>query len=472
MRKTKALIVAGTGSGVGKTLVTLGIMGAFKRRGFSIQPFKAGPDYIDPGYHGALLARPSYNLDTWMMGADGVRSTFLKASLGADAAVVEGVMGLFDGKGGSGGPGEEDEGSTAHLAKVLKAPVLLVVNGAGMARSAGAIISGFEGFDPGVKIRWVVFNNVGSAAHYGLLKGSLKPGSKVEVLGYLRRDPALVTPERHLGLAQQHDIKAGRWRGFLDRLNEAVESGIDMDALSRSLSLPVTRKAPPPRRVETKPRSGGPRRVKIAVAKDRAFSFYYQENLDILSELGAELVPVSPMRRSGLPRGINGLYLGGGYPELYGGELEANASFREEVRAAAAKGLPIYAECGGLMYLGRSILDLSGASFKMAGVFPWTVRMTPRRKALGYREVVASEDSPMLKGGSKVRGHEFHYSEMTQKPPSSIKRAFSFTTGPDGTGDGYLYKNTMASYTHLHFGSNIEFAKGFVDMCRATQGRV
>ena len=409
-----------------------------------------------------------------MMGTDGVLSTFKRASGGGDVSVVEGVMGLFDGKGGRGGG---DEGSTAHLAKVLKAPVLLVVNGAKMARSAGAIISGFESFDPGVKIRWVVFNNVGSAAHYGLLKGSLKKGSKVEVLGFLPSDAALATPERHLGLAQQVDIKGARWRAFLARLNEAVESGIDMGALLRSLSLPPATKtakktASSARRAVTRPPKGGGGRVRIAVAKDRAFSFYYQENLDILSELGALLVPVSPMRRAGLPRGIDGLYLGGGYPELYGGDLEANSSFRRDVRAAARAGLPIYAECGGLMYLGRSIRDLSGASFKMAGVFPWTVRMTAKRKALGYREVVAAGGWGMLKGGLRIRGHEFHYSEMTQKPPSSIKRAFSFTTGPNGTGDGYLYKNTMASYTHLHFGSNIEFAKGFVDMCRATQGVV
>jgi cobyrinic acid a,c-diamide synthase len=465
MRKTKALIVAGTGSGVGKTTVTLGIMGAFQRSGFSVQPFKAGPDYIDPGYHGALRGRPSYNLDTWMMGVSGVRSTFSKVSAGADVAVVEGVMGLFDGR------GEGDEGSTAHLAKVLKAPVLLVVNGAKMARSAGAIISGFEGFDPGVKIRWVVFNNVGSAAHYDLLKRSLKKGSKVEVLGFLPRDAALATPERHLGLVTQSDIKGGRWREFLKRLNDAVESGIDMAPLLRSLSLPPTmktaKKAPPPRRAVAGPPKGGGGRVRIAVAKDRAFSFYYQENLDILSELGAELVPVSPMRRKGLPANVSGLYLGGGYPELYGGDLEANSSFRRDVRAAARAGLPIYAECGGLMYLGRSIRDLSGAGFKMAGVFPWTVRMTGKRKALGYREVVAVKGWGGLKGGLRIRGHEFHYSEMMQRPPSSIKRAFSFATGPNGTGDGYLYKNTMASYTHLHFGSNIEFAKGFVDMCRA-----
>ena len=471
MRKTKAIIVAGTGSGVGKTLVTLGVMEAFKRRGFSIQPFKAGPDYIDPGYHSALLDRPSYNLDTWMMGADGVRSTFLKASAGADAAVVEGVMGLFDGKGGS---GDGDEGSTAHLAKVLEAPVLLVVNGAKMARSAGAVVSGFEGFDPEVNLRWVVFNNVGSAAHYGLLKRSLKKGSKVKVLGYLPRDLALVTPERHLGLAQQRDIKAGRWRTFLKRLNSAVESGIDMDALARSLSLPSTAKAGlkalPPRRAVTGSRRGALGHVRIGVARDRAFSFYYQENLDILTKLGVELVPVSPMRRAGLPRGIAGLYLGGGYPELYAKVLEANVSFREEVKAAAAAGMPIYAECGGLMYLGRSIRDLSGASFKMAGVFPWTVRMTPKRKALGYREVVAVTGSPMLKEGSRIRGHEFHYSEMTKSPPPSIPRGFGFTTGPNGGGDGYLYRNTLASYTHLHFASNVEFARGFVDMCRAFDG--
>ncbi len=471
-RKMKPLIIAGTGSGTGKTTVTLGIMEAFRRRGLRVQPFKAGPDYIDPGHHSALLGRPSYNLDTWMMGPDCVRATFKRCSAGAHVAVIEGVMGLFDGRHGS------DEGSTAHLAKLLKTPVLLVVDAAKMARSAGAVVSGFETFDPGVSIKWVVFNRVGSPAHYEALKGSIKKGSKVKVLGYLPRDEGLAMPERHLGLVTHRDIKDKRWKAFLDSVGDAVERHIDIKALLGPLSLQtgsVGARALKTVRVSrggkvVKPVKAAKSGTKIAVALDSAFCFYYQENLDILRALGAELVFFSPMKDRGLPRGALGLYLGGGYPELYARALEANATLRQEVKKAAQDGLPIYAECGGLMYLGRSIRDISGASFRMAGVFPWTVRMTPKRKALGYREAVATGNCPMLKKGLKLRGHEYHYSELTKNPPPEIKRAFRL--GPGGSrgsgstdGDGYLYKNTLAAYTHLHFASNIEFARGFIERC-------
>lgn len=469
MRKMKALIVAGTGSGTGKTTVTLGIMEAFRRRGLRVQPFKAGPDYIDPGHHGALLGRPSYNLDTWMMGPGRVRSTFRRCSAGAEVAVIEGVMGLFDGRHGS------DEGSTAHLAKLLKAPVLLVVNAEKMARSAGAVVSGFETFDPGVRVKWVVFNRVGSPGHYEVLKNSIKKSSKVRVLGYLPRDEGLAMPERHLGLVTHLDMKNNRWKAFMDRVDDAVERHIDIQGLLSALSLQTRR-----RRLKTiripgadkalRPVKAAGKGTRIAVALDSAFCFYYQENLDILRGLGAELVFFSPMKDRGLPRGTLGLYLGGGYPELYAGALEANAALRQEVKSAARAGLPIYAECGGLMYLGRSIRDISGASFRMAGVFPWTVRMTSKRKALGYREAVATANCPMLGEGLKLRGHEYHYSELTKSPPPAIKRAFKLGPGGGGgsgstDGDGYLYKNTLAAYTHLHFASNIEFASGFVEMC-------
>lgn len=455
-KKSTAFIVAGTGSSAGKTVVTLGLMGAFKRMGIAVQPFKAGPDYIDPGHHRALLKRPSYNLDTWMMGKEGVAKTFGRQMDGADVGVIEGVMGLFDGK-----DGVSDEGSTAHIAKLLKVPVLLVVNAEKTARSAGAVVSGFESYDPAVRVRWVVFNRVGSQRHFNILKDSIPKGSRVKVLGYLPRDASLCMPERHLGLTTPEDLDDGAWRRFVRKATALVERSVDIDRLLGS--LPAVRVNAGP----VKKPSG--KAVRIAVALDRAFCFYYEENLEVLRSFGAEPVFFSPMKDQRLPRGVLGVYLGGGYPELYSRELAANAGLREEILAKATEGMPVFAECGGLMYLGRAI-EAGGRSSKSVGLFPWTSRMLEKRKALGYREVRLTQYCPFLTEGF-VRGHEFHYSE-TSGVPSRIRRAFRFISpGGEEVSEGYTLKNTLASYIHLHFSSNPAFAEGFVRKCVEFSGR-
>ncbi|MBI5561890.1 MAG: cobyrinate a,c-diamide synthase [Deltaproteobacteria bacterium] len=447
-KRCPGLVIAAPSSGSGKTFVTLGMMEALRRRGKSVAPFKAGPDYIDAGLHAALLGVPSYNLDTWMMGGRAVKKTFASKAGRADMAIVEGVMGLYDGK-----DGEGEAGSTGHLAKVLNLPVCLVVNAKKMARSAGALVTGFAAFDRAIDLRWVIFNKAGSARHFETLRASIPARLRVRCLGYIPRDAGLAMPERHLGLASSGDMGTEAWRGFIEKAGDAAEKFIDLDVILSA--LPKTS----PRQSEDAPVKG---RVKLGVALDPAFSFYYQENLDLLRRFGAEPVFFSPIKDNALPDGISGLYLGGGYPELHARPLAANQRMRGAIRRYAELGLPIFAECGGLMYLGEGIEDKKGRAHDMSGVFPWTTRMLDRRASLGYREVEAAKGCPMLPMGGVIRGHEFHYSEMTGRAAGRIRRVFRLT---EGRAEGFVYKNTLATYIHLHFASNPAFAKGFVALC-------
>ena len=459
MRKNKkGFVVAAPSSGSGKTVVALGIMEALRRRGLIVQPFKAGPDYIDPGHHASLLKKPSYNLDTWMMGPDAVAQTFCAKAEGADVSVVEGVMGLFDGR-----DGRSEEGSTAHLAKLLSLPVLLVVNAGKAARSIGALIKGFEEFDPGVNLKWVVFNRVGSERHYGMLKDSIPKGSKVRSLGYIPRESTLAMPERHLGLVTSSSIGRKKWLSFVEKAGTVAEKFLDLDLLLKGAAIP--RSVFPAVSAQDRAVKAGEGPL-IAVALDRAFCFYYEENLDILRSFGARIIPFSPIKDKRLPAGAQGLYIGGGYPELFASALDRNGSMRDDIKRAALSGLPIYAECGGLMYLGKAVEDMKGRRWAGAGVFPWSTRMRDKRAALGYREISVKRGvCPLFARGGALRGHEFHYSEMTA-PPERIKRAFKVRRG-DGSvaGEGYSYKNVLASYIHIHFASNPAFAKSFVRAC-------
>lgn len=441
-RRVPAFVVAGTSSGSGKTLVSLGIMEALRRRGLIVQPFKAGPDYIDPGLHSRLLARPSYNLDTWMMGVKGCLKTFSAAASTADCAVVEGVMGLFDGR-----DGKSEEGSTAHLSKALGIPVILVADAAKAARSMGAVVKGFETFDKGCDVRWVVFNRVGSPRHEAILRDSVK-GSKIKVLGCIPKDNSLAIEERHLGLMTAGDMTGDKWADFVKKAGDIIDSSIRVDTLLKASKTVIKSGSVPPA-----PEAG----VKVAYALDRAFCFYYQENLDILRSLGAELIPFSPLSDKTLPHGTQAIYIGGGYPELHAKALEENRLIRDEIRRAAERGMPIYAECGGLMYLGKAI-EREGLSNRMTGVFPFSTRLLSKRKALGYREVSFTEGCPFLKTG-KIRGHEFHYSEMAGEATHAT--AYELP-GPDERKEGFVYRNALASYIHLHFASNPAFAAGFV----------
>ncbi len=454
MNNSKGFVIAAPKSGAGKTTITLALMKAISKSGVRVAPFKAGPDYIDPSLHRLVCKRPSYNLDTWMMGADGVRESFARGMAGADLAIVEGVMGLFDGK-----AGVVEDGSTAHLAKTLGLPVVLVVDASAMAGSVAPLVKGFVDFDKEVNIAGVILNRVGSPNHYKILKEALRK-IKVKDFGYIPKAPELQLPDRHLGLVTGAELSGSRqWRGFIKNASKLVTAHIEIGKIAG-----VARPAKLSKNKNILPKSPArDSRPLIAVARDRAFSFYYDENLDMLRDLGAKLVFFSPLLDKELPKGIGGLYLGGGYPELHAEVLGANADLRSEVKAFAEQGRPIYAECGGLMYLGRSLKDLAGNRFDMAGVFPWRSKMLIRRKRLGYRELRMKEGSPFLKKGGVIRGHEYHYSELITR--AKLKTVYKIGKGKTATDEGYLYKQTLASYMHLHFRSNPEFARGFVEAC-------
>lgn len=442
-------------------------MEALKRRGIRLAPFKAGPDFIDPGHHRALLGTPSYNLDAWMMGERAARKTFYAKSSGC-VGVIEGVMGLFDGKGGNTPFNGGIEGSTAHLAKVLDIPVLLVVNAEKTAGSVWAVVKGFTELDPGVKLKWVVFNKIASPRHFSMIMASRPHSIKTICLGYVPRDEGMSLPERHLGLVTAGDLRRDAWKRFVKKAGDAVENGVDLNGLLNSLpKLPNPRfehAGAGPGKGRERPRRKKPS-VKIAVASDSAFSFYYEENLDILKGLGAEIKFFSTLKDKKLPEGISGVYIGGGYPELFAKGLEANSEMRREIKKLAQSGMPVYAECGGLMYLGRSIKGLNDKTRKMCGVFPWKARLLDKRKALGYRAVSIKKGCPMLPAGGVLRGHEFHYSELASVP-SKIKKTFSFENSGKKISEGYVFKNTLATYVHAHFASCPGFAKGFVGLCR------
>jgi cobyrinic acid a,c-diamide synthase len=455
MKGCRGLVIAGTQSGVGKTTVTLGLLSALRRRGLVVQPFKVGPDFIDPGHHGRAAGRCSRSLDGWMLSREANLSLFRRHAAQAQVAVVEGVMGLFDGYDGA-----SEAGSTAQMAKWLGLPTLLVVDARAMARSAAALVQGFATFDPDLTLAGVVFNRVGGAAHWQYLQEAMGRLPGVKCLGGLPREPELSIPERHLGLVTSEDHPLGE--EYLERLAIWLEGHLDLDRLLASLpelpQLPATPPAPAPHSS----------RVRLGVARDRAFCFYYPENLEWLAHFGAELVPFSPLADRQLPAGLHGLYLGGGYPELFAGQLAANAGIKRQLAEAAAAGLPIYAECGGLMYLSRELRDLQGQAHPMAGLLPFRVRMLPRLKAMGYREITLRTAGLLGPAGTRARGHEFHYSEI-EADTDALPRLYLIADrqGTAPSAEGYCLGSVLASYVHLHFGSNPEVARHLVDHCRA-----
>ena len=463
----KAIIIAGTNSGVGKTTITIGLIALLKKKGLIVQPFKVGPDFIDTGYHSMIAGRPSRNLDSWMMPEDYVKESFNKNSNDSDFAVIEGVMGLFDGLDSKG-----FEGSTAQIAKILNVPVILIVDAKSMAGSAGAVVYGFENYDKDVRIAAVIFNNVGSENHYKMLKEAVEHRCKADVLGYMPREKNIAIPSRHLGLVTADDNPISD--EFIERLIALIEENIDVEKILSIAHSPIHPFTHSPYDSEgsiSAKTCAGKKKVTIAVAYDKAFSFYYQDNLDILTEYGAELKFFSPLNDKHLPDNIDGIYIGGGYPEIYAKELEVNVSLRGQIKELAEGGMFIYAECGGLMYLTEGIIDLEGHRNEMVGIFPATAKMLPKRKVLGYVTVEAIDDSFLAQKGMTIRGHEFHYSEIDM--PDTIKRVYKVAKASTGDEwfEGYTYKNVLTSYAHLHFGSNMEWAKNLTNMEETWQHR-
>ncbi|MDP2948879.1 MAG: cobyrinate a,c-diamide synthase [Chloroflexota bacterium] len=448
-------MVAGTASGVGKTTVAVGLIGALRRRGLRVQPFKAGPDYIDPTYHSHVAGVPSRNLDTWLVPRHGVLELFARAMGGRDIAVVEGVMGLYDGL-----SGRSEEGSSAELAKLLDLPVLLVVDAHAAARSVAATVLGFQKFDPQVRLAGVVLNGVGSERHADLCREAVDAATSVPVLGALPGRDDLRLPERHLGLIPTVEGVGGD--EVFQRMTQVVETGVD---ISRVLALAGT-VASPPGNSSLFPHEPVPPRARIAVAMDRAFSFYYQDSLDLLEAWGGELAPFSPLEDSGVLHDVSGLYIGGGFPELYARELAANTGMAAALRKAAGAGMPVYAECGGLMYLGRSITDMEGKTHPMVGVLPVSSRIDKPRLSLGYRAVQALGDGPLLRRGEVVRGHEFHWSVLD----GSSEEMNAYRVVGEERREGFCVKGVLASYVHLHLASLPTMAQRFVERCCQFQG--
>ena len=443
------IVIAGVRSGVGKTTIATGIMGALTRRGLKVQPFKAGPDYIDPSYHKLACGVPSRNLDTWLCEHSTVLELFQRASAGRDVSVVEGVMGVFDGHSSL-----TEEGSTAQLAKLLEAPVILIADAAKVARSVAAEILGFQKFDPDLNVAGVILNGVGSDRHLDFCKPQIEATTGLPVLGYLPRKEEFIQPERHLGLIPTVEgTVAQQW---YDSVINQVEATMDVPGI-----LKLAQTARTPEAAE----SPVPARTTIAVAQDMAFNFYYQDSLDLLTAWGAELAPFSPLDDDKLPAGAQGIYLGGGFPELFASQLSKNEPMHEAIRQAVARGVPVYAECGGLMYLGKSLSDLDGVTHPMIGVIPAESAMSQTRLTLGYREVESCSDSPVLLRGQRVRGHEFHWSTLAQQPEAdeSVYKVIDQDNRPDG----FRTRNVWASYVHIHLGSRPGLASRFVETCAA-----
>ncbi|MDE3181367.1 MAG: cobyrinate a,c-diamide synthase [Acidobacteriota bacterium] len=447
----KGFVIAGPSSGAGKTTVSLALMAALRRRGLKVQPFKCGPDFIDTAHHTRVCGRPSRNLDAWMLSDQTNRSIFYSAARGADVCVVEGVMGLFDGA-----SGKSDAGSTAEMAKLLGLPVVLVVDVSAMARSAVAVVHGFETFDPALRLAGVIFNKAGGPGHARMLGEAMESGCSTPLLGCLPRNEKIQIPERYLGLHTAAENLLTEETILL--LASIAESNLDLTQLLASLPdirVPVAGETP-------KTRCD----VRIGVARDKAFSFYYEDNFDALRACGAEIVEFSPLSDAPLPASIDALYFGGGYPELHASQLSGNREMLAAIRKFGDEGGPIYAECGGLMLLAEEVVNRDGQSFPMVGLLPLRVQMTERLVKFGYAEVCLTADSLWGVAGAKARGHSFHCSTITEAGNTEQQYHIRYSLGGLREQEGFRVKNVLASYIHLHFLSNPDMPASLVENIR------
>ena len=446
------LVIAGTSSGAGKTTIATGLLAALTKRGIRATGAKVGPDFIDPSYHALASGRPGRNLDAFLSGPELIAPLFRHGSAGAELAIVEGVMGLYDGASGRG-----ELASTAHVAKLLEAPVVLVVDAAAMARSVAAIVHGYASFDPDVNVAGVILNRVGSPWHATLLREALEPLG-IPVLGTVPRDADVATPERHLGLVPVAE-REPHARPTIDRLGAAVAEHCDLPAL---LALARTAPEVPGERWTLEPDPDAPLpTARIAVAAGPAFSFHYEENLELLRAHGAELVGFDPLTDEALPERTDALLLAGGFPEVFGEELSANAALRAEIALFARRGRPVLAECGGLLYLAA---ELDGR--RMCGVLPARARMG-ERLTLGYRSATAVADHDVWRRGTEVRGHEFHLS--TVDPAAGEAPAWMLRARSAERVEGWVAGGVHASYLHTHWAATPEVAARLVAAAAARE---
>ena len=442
-----AFVVAGTASGVGKTTVALAIIAALQSRGLTVQPFKCGPDFIDGGHLAVAASRAARNLDTWMLDAEANGKIFSRASASCDVALVEGMMGLFDGVTGS-----SEEGSTAEIAKLLGLPVVLVVDAGNSARSIAAVIRGFETFDSELRFAGIVLNRVAGDAHYCMLESAICQESAVPLLGWLPVEADAAIPERHLGLHTSAE-GIGPSISNLTRLGNRldVEQLLNATAYTRAFA--------------TAPLGSAERKykgIRIGVARDRAFSFYYEDNLDLLRENGAEIVEFSPIKDSVLPGNLHALYFGGGYPELYAAELSRNGSLLQEIRDFANANKPVYAECGGLMYLAERLTTIEGQSYLMAGILPVAIEMTKALVHFGYADVEFAHDCLLGEKGTHVRGHSFHCSRTVAHDSLRCVYRVHYSLSGRREQEGFVRGRVLGTYIHLHFRSNPSIVSSFM----------
>jgi cobyrinic acid a,c-diamide synthase len=452
----RGLLVSGIASGVGKTTVALAIMAGLRRRGLTVQPFKCGPDFLDTGHHTRICGRTARNLDTWMLSVEANRRVLRNAARDTDVLVAEGMMGLFDGKSGN-----TEIGSSAEIAKLLRLPVVLVVDASKSARSVAAVVLGFELFDAELQLAGVILNRIASERHYEMLRDAIGASCKTRILGWLPLEPTIAIPERHLGLHGATEWDADEQESAIDALASLAEKHLDLDGLLDLKCGLELNENEPARTIDSRSNDT----VRIGVPSDHAFSFYYEDNLDMLREQGAEIIRFSPLNDASLPPGLDGLYLGGGYPELYVEQLSSNREMLEEMRAFAASGKPVYAECGGMLYLSEK-LSLDNASYAMVGALPLSMQMTEKLVQFGYVTVEFTEDCLLGCKGTVVRGHSFHYSRIASQGDVKTSYHVQYSISGKEEMEGFRQGNVLASYIHLHFRANPAVAGNFVAAIR------
>jgi cobyrinic acid a,c-diamide synthase len=453
----KGFAVCGTGSGVGKTTIAAGLMAALRKRKLRVQPFKCGPDFIDPGHHARVCGRPSHNLDTWLLSPDRNKKIFAAACNGTDLAIAEGMMGLFDGVRGG-----DEQGSSAEIAKLLGLPVLLVVDASSAARSVAAVVHGFRSFDPRLRFAGVILNRVAGQSHARMLVEALRGLDPTLPVGWIPADQQIGLRERHLGLQTAEERS---WsESAADCLVSLIETGVPLDQLLENCNIdPIL----PDPEAESLRLPG----VRIGIARDRAFCFYYEAALDELRRHGAELVEFSPLSDTQLPKDLDALYFGGGYPELYAETLSSNTPLLADLRKFAQRGHPVYGECGGLMFLGRQLLARDGTQWPMANLLPLSVEMTEKLVHFGYAEIRFVENG-FAEKDTCLRGHSFHYSRIVDEGNVQKKAVVHYSLSGEHCEEGFTSGNVFGSYIHLHFASAPLVAKRFVAMARACHSEV